>query len=257
MFCLCEILLKLELHSFSPQVDLQLSNTGNGELLFLTPINSALFLMLLPLWELVSHLVENQQQFQPPDSIVLTVGPISFGLKAPPFCPDTPEVSSLLTGPQRWDDSSTICCTQQPKPNLSVTFSFFLWRNKNYGLVVKLGQRSEKAVVSNSNSSPGDHDCPQHISQESACFCWWKKIVTWQWQKSGNNKNLLFWNTIQSCFYNLVFDCINVIFTVLKEKVFSVIAVLTKCKDSLKLSSIMPHYSACYYLYIFRISQDK
>lgn len=39
---LCEILLKLELPHFIAQVDLQLSNMGNGELLFLTSIDSAL-----------------------------------------------------------------------------------------------------------------------------------------------------------------------------------------------------------------------
>lgn len=64
MFCLCEILFKLQLHRLTPQVEFQLSSACNGEFIFLTSIDSALPLLLLPLWQVVSHLVENQQ-FQP------------------------------------------------------------------------------------------------------------------------------------------------------------------------------------------------
>lgn len=55
MFCLCEILFNLELQHLTTQVDLQLSNTGNGESLLLTATDYALSLLLLPLWELESY----------------------------------------------------------------------------------------------------------------------------------------------------------------------------------------------------------
>lgn len=55
MFCLCEILFNLKLMHLAPQVDLQLSNTGNGESLLLTATNYALFpsfAAIVGTWEL-------------------------------------------------------------------------------------------------------------------------------------------------------------------------------------------------------------
>lgn len=45
----------MELQHLTTQVDLQLSNTGNGESLLLTATDYALSLLLLPLWEVESY----------------------------------------------------------------------------------------------------------------------------------------------------------------------------------------------------------